>query len=531
MAKCTSCGKRGMFLKLTDGLCPDCLSAKKLAEEMLAEQAKDPFFQAWHDQEHQANLCEYYALIQEIESDYSVFINGMGGEDAGEKLEEKCLRGMMLFAALVQSWQKYQRQIPSSSPPFKRLSMLREKKGDYVGAATVCIQQMRLGAFGDSTKAGMRGRLARLIKRGKLENDQEIMAEAMKFLQPSTAEEIPVAEAEEENQVEPAVELAGEMQTEEECLDSVEESPEKPLPDERAEKGNLHSFLEDSRAQKKKVAKYNRTLYGIVLLGFLEAVFLMFSITGVIAAPPLGIVCLVGCFFFFQKVFLKVWKKARALRTEIKGFQGKYGKPSLNILGDTTYCFIAPFSYEETCKKICEALAPVGEVKKTDSLHGTITGKIRVNSGKKAKVVFFIERNASKCKVRAIFKKVANDDWWDIFLRSLFSCSEGVDFGVSLAKGAPQLAGVLHLGDGTQQVSFSKTKGGTSLSGFLIGGALFGDAGAIVGGLSGKQKTVTHSTTVFSDALLVRIIYNNGRLWEGKVSKGSPLYHEILVNA
>lgn len=319
MAKCTRCQKRGLFLKLTDGLCPDCLSAKKLAEEILAEQAKDPFFQAWHDQEHQGNLCEYYALIQEIESDYSVFINGMGGEEAGEKLEEKCLRGMMLFAALVQSWQKYQQQLPSSSPPFKRLSMLREKKGDYVGAATVCIQQMRLGVFGDSTKAGMRGRLARLIRRGKLENDQEIMAEAMKFLQLSTSEEIPVAEAEEENQAETEVFLP----------ESVEEACEKPLPDERAEEGNLHSFLEDSREQKKRVAKYNRTLYGIVLLGFLEAVFLMFSITGVIAAPPLGIVCLVGCFFFFQKVILKVWKKARALRTDIKGFQGKHGKSSV----------------------------------------------------------------------------------------------------------------------------------------------------------------------------------------------------------
>ena len=527
MARCTRCGKRGMFLKLTDGLCPDCLSAKKL----FAEMADDPFYQALNDKQYRNALSEYHVLIQEIESDYSVFINGMGGENAGGKLEEKCLRGMMLFTALVQFWQKYKQDMPASSPPFQRLSMLREKKGDYIGAAMVCIQQMRLGAFGDSTKAGMRGRLARLIKRGKLENDQEIMAEAMKFLQPSTAEEIPVAEAEEENQAETAVELAGEMQTEEECLDSVEEPPEKPLPHERAEDGNLHSFLEDSRAQKKRVAKYNRTLYGIVLLGFLEAVFLMFSITGVIAAPPLGIVCLVGCFFFFQKVFLKVWKKARVLRTEIKGFQGKYGKPSLNIHGDTTYCFLAPFSYEETCKKICEALAPIGEVKNTDSLHGTITGKFRVNSGKKAKMVFFVERNDTQCKVRAIFKKVANDDWWDIFLRSLFSCSEGVDFGVSLAKGAPQLAGVLHLGDGTQQVSFSKTKGGTSLSGFLIGGALFGDAGAIVGGLSGKQRTVTHSTTVFSDALLVRIIYNNGRLWEGKVSKGSPLYHEILVNA
>lgn len=312
------------------------------------------------------------------------------------------------------------------------------------------------------------------------------------------------------------------------CL-SIKQAAEAMLEAE-ADEGNLHAFLEDSREQKKKLAKYRRTLFGTVMLGGVKAFFLLFSIAGVIGAPPLGIALLVGCFFFFQKVILKVGKKARALRMDMKGFQRKYGKPSMNIQGETTYCFLSPFSYEETCKKICEALAPIGEVKKTDPLHGTITGKIRVNSGKKAKVVFFVERNDTQCKVRAVFKKVANDDWWDLFLRSLFSCSQGVDFGVSLAKGAPQLAGVLHLGDGTQQVSFSKTKGGTSLSGFLIGGALFGDAGAIVGGLSGEQKTVTHTTTVFSDALLVRIIYNNGRLWEGKISKGSPLYHEIMVN-
>lgn len=296
------------------------------------------------------------------------------------------------------------------------------------------------------------------------------------------------------------------------------------------EQGNIHSFWDDSREQQKRILKYNRTLCEVVLLSFLEAVFVLISIPGVVAAPPLGIACLIGCFFFL-KVILKVGKKAKALRTDIKGFHSKYGKPSQNINGDTTYCLLAPFSHEETCRIISEALALVGEIKKTDSLHGTITGKIRVNKGKKAKVIFFIERNDAQCKVRAFFKKVANDDWWDIFLRSLFSCSEGVDFGVSLATGSPQLAGVLHLGGDTQQVSFSKTKGGTSLTGFLIGGALGGDAGAIVGGMSGKQRTVTRSTTVFSGELLVRIIYNNGRLWEGKVHKGSHLYNEIMVNA
>ena len=88
----------------------------------------------------------------------------------------------------------------------------------------------------------------------------------------------------------------------------------------------------------------------------------------------------------------------------------------------------------------------------------------------------------------------------------------------------------MNLRGDTKQVSFSQTSGGTSLGGFLVGGALFGDAGAIIGGLSGKQRTVTNSKTVFSNELLVRVIYTNGRLWEGTVIKGSQLYHEIMVN-
>lgn len=279
---------------------------------------------------------------------------------------------------------------------------------------------------------------------------------------------------------------------------------------------------------KKDLKYYNKLMYGIVLLSFVECLFLIVSIIFTILLLPLGIAMLIGCFFFL-KLIIKQGKKCKEVWQKVKSYTNTH-RQTLNIEGDTTYCFIAPFPTKETISKITDVLNKVGQVKDIDPLHCTVLGKLRVDLNKAQKIAFYIERNDSVCKVRAVFKRVANDAWWDFFLHELFDSSPGVDYGVSIADGNPQLAAVLHLGGETSQVSFSKTTGGSSLGGFLVGGALFGTAGAVVGGLSGKQRTITHTNTVYSNTLLVRIIYNNGRLWEGTVRKGSNLYNEIMVN-
>lgn len=279
---------------------------------------------------------------------------------------------------------------------------------------------------------------------------------------------------------------------------------------------------------KKNINKRDGLLCGIIFLSLVECLFLVISIIATVSAPPLGIPMLVGCFFFL-KLIIKQGKKCREVGKQIKAYTKKH-RPTLNFIRDTTYCFVAPFSTQETMAKIAEVLGKTGKVKTVDPLHCTVSGKLQVDLHKKRKIIFYVEKNESECKVRAVFKDMANDAWWDFFLQELFDSSPGVDYGVSIADGTPQLAAVLHLGDETSQVSFSKTTGGRSLGGFLVGGALFGTAGAVVGGLSGKQRTITHTNTVYSNTLLVRIIYNNGRLWEGSVRKGSNLYNEIMVN-
>ena len=199
-----------------------------------------------------------------------------------------------------------------------------------------------------------------------------------------------------------------------------------------------------------------------------------------------------------------------------------------------TYCFVSPFSTVETVNIIARAIANIGKVKKTDAHRGYLSGKYRVSAVRYIDVEFYVERSDANCKARAVFHgqviTSAKDKWWDNFLSALFSIAPDTDFGVSLASGSPYIVGVLYLGDDTHQVHTSQTTKGTSLLGFLAGGALFGSAGAIVGGMSGKQRTVGHSFEQFSDSQLARVIYNNGRLWEGDVEKGSAIYNEIMVN-
>ncbi len=199
-----------------------------------------------------------------------------------------------------------------------------------------------------------------------------------------------------------------------------------------------------------------------------------------------------------------------------------------------TYCLISPFSYQETTKLLEQMMNKVGVVKSIDTRRGYILAKYKVSALRKIKIEFFIERNEKSCNVRAIFYGdviiSAKDKWWDSCLSTLFELSPNTDFGVSLAEKNPYVVGLLYLEDDMEQVYVSRAKRSTSITGFLLGGALFGDAGAIVGGMSGRQRTVGHTFTQFSNSQLARLVYNNGRLWEGTIIKGSKLYNEIMVN-
>lgn len=204
------------------------------------------------------------------------------------------------------------------------------------------------------------------------------------------------------------------------------------------------------------------------------------------------------------------------------------------------YTFMSPFSTQQTAEMICRAMEKLGTVKEANHRNGHIKAIYKLSTFQKYKYNFYIEHSEKACRVRMVMaddgcldiKRVwrIRDGAWDKFLTNLFELSPDTDFGVTLSDGSPYVMGVLYLENDIEQVYISHTKRNTSITGFLLGGALFGDAGAIVGGMSGRQRTIGHTYTQFANSQLSRIIYNNGRLWEGVVTKGSELYNEIMVN-
>lgn len=125
--------------------------------------------EAHADKEYQDKLTQYYEFLTQIQETYSV-INNIGsfcGEE-GEKLIENCALAMGIEENIREKRQYYEDRVLDMSPPCKTLAMVFEKRGDYQTAATICAYAIENGYVSDGTKSGMRGRLARMIKKGNL---------------------------------------------------------------------------------------------------------------------------------------------------------------------------------------------------------------------------------------------------------------------------------------------------------------------------------------------------------------------------
>lgn len=128
------------------------------------------------DHQFQMDNLNYNELLRDIESDYSVLntIQGFSGPD-GDKLIQKCFEALKLLVRLVPKWDMYYNHVlPRNVPAFKRLAMIYEKRGEYEAAANICVNAIKSGFPADGSKAGMRGRLARMIKKGNLETTPEM---------------------------------------------------------------------------------------------------------------------------------------------------------------------------------------------------------------------------------------------------------------------------------------------------------------------------------------------------------------------
>ena len=117
---------------------------------------------------------------------------------------------------------------------------------------------------------------------------------------------------------------------------------------------------------------------------------------------------------------------------------------------------------------------------------------------------------------------------WDHFVSNLLRLYPNTDFGIK--PGIATIVAAEFVGDATEEVMVSRTDYTPSISGAIVGGKLFGAAGAIIGSSYGSSQTTTRYYTRFSDSILTRVRYSNGLLAEGTISRKSSAFHEITVN-
>ena len=110
---------------------------------------------------------EYYAHQEEINSDYSVIYNlSAWGTQAAQIFEAKCLCQIKDAEYLAAKYKEYQLEQPTVCEVYKKLAQVYEKQGRYTDAANICARAIVAGYPNDGTNAGMRGRLARMIRLG-----------------------------------------------------------------------------------------------------------------------------------------------------------------------------------------------------------------------------------------------------------------------------------------------------------------------------------------------------------------------------
>lgn len=117
---------------------------------------------------------------------------------------------------------------------------------------------------------------------------------------------------------------------------------------------------------------------------------------------------------------------------------------------------------------------------------------------------------------------------WNEFILGLNRLYPTLDFGI--LPSPIKLVAVKFVGDNVEQVFTSTSLNNPSLGRALVGGMLFGSAGAIIGGM--KQTTITRgkSSTIFSNKLLVTVRYSNGLTFDGEILKDSHVHNQIIVN-
>lgn len=156
---------------------------------------------------------------------------------------------------------------------------------------------------------------------------------------------------------------------------------------------------------------------------------------------------------------------------------------------------------------------------------GEFAYSMKMNALASVNFVLYLSETAGVSTIRILYNGMCSYSLvltaHDMFLDAL--SNTGLE--IPVVSGAPYIVTTMRMSDGLEQQFTSKKQ--FSAGGALMGGALFGDLGAIVGGYNGKTKGKTRAA--FSNSALFVLCYSNGMVEEREVKKNTRLYTEAMA--
>lgn len=199
-------------------------------------------------------------------------------------------------------------------------------------------------------------------------------------------------------------------------------------------------------------------------------------------------------------------------------------------MGRTLFTFSSPVTPEETIKLIEQAVLSIGG--KVNSRIGymecswkrkgaLIPTKFEFYVGQTVRAVPAMNYGTN-LSTALVLKKDGIDCIWERFVEAILQQNPGFN----LSAGEPVVENVMYSDGEVQQVYTSHHH--PSYGKAILGGALFGEVGAVIGSMGGKTKTTSFSKAASKIFLKVRM--SNGRVREGTISVKSREYNQIMAN-
>lgn len=207
------------------------------------------------------------------------------------------------------------------------------------------------------------------------------------------------------------------------------------------------------------------------------------------------------------------------------------------------FTFTTNMTPDETAEAIKRTIAQMGG--KTRGDNGNFVGRFKIPKGWKpayntlfrSKCRFYVGKNG----VRAVMNVEGStgscvgehepkkeERVWDAFIRMFLELYP--NSGANIEPGTIRFDTV-EIKDGPDVMRYAAiTRNNPSIGGAIIGGALAGDVGALIGSSAGTSRTATYATAAMNPKVRVTARYTNGQYQETEIFKDSRRYHEIMVN-